>query len=307
MDYEASFYIPRDCEDAWIECQDIRLTYRFCWENGAAMLCRVLKATDRPDGEMVVTQTGTRPQYALVHTIESIHRRAESRLFPNDGIIPIPSAALYADLCQVSWAKVQDQHGLLARDFVLVSGDTVTLTESGRTAKTNYETGVMLPRAIKTDSPTEIVEREVEDVLPDGIYASLGSVLAGDSLRPKSIAAMLSRRLVTLEGETITLTALATQKMAEYEATKAERDAAHQRRQAEREARRAMPRVTLSEVQQESFRIATTVAYRWHDLVPTRTRTLMIREGWIKIEDGMPVLTPTGRAVYGASRQMQAA
>jgi hypothetical protein len=307
MIYRAFFYIPRDIEDAWIECQNIRLTYRFCWENGATMLCRVLKAAGHPDGEMVVTQTGTRPQYALVHNIKSMYQQADYRLFSNDDIIPIPSAALYADLCQVSWAKIQDQHGVLARDFVLVSGDTVTLTEAGRTAKTNFETGVMRPKAVKADSPTEIVEREVEDVLPDGFYANLQSVLAGDSLRPRSIAALLARRLVTMEGETVALTALATQKMTEYEATKADRDAERQRQRAEREARRAMPRVTLSEQQRESFRIATTVAYRWHDMVPTRTRTLMIREGWIAIEDGMPVLTKTGRAVYGAARQMQAA
>ncbi len=139
--YMADLYRPREVwQDAWVRCSGIKIEFRIGWENGIAMLCRMLQRAGYPDGDMLLTEVGVKnsPE-GIRQYFESIYKQAQQSIHDT----PVPSlisAVLYKALCQISngapWKNSQYKTALLAREFV---DDDGRLLPAGKEAVTAFE------------------------------------------------------------------------------------------------------------------------------------------------------------------------
>jgi hypothetical protein len=281
--YSMTFFRPRETWiDAWIECRGIKLTYNLGAEFGPYMMARVLKHREMPDGDVLITEVGVRPENALIHTHESLDHLATITPYGNTICVSSITSAMHAAMTLIAgsadaWPSIACQDALIGRDFVLVDGAQAVLTDAGETAKGIYETyhsGISpKPKAI---------------ALTPSLHATLIGLRDGTTqwadLHSRTRGVLMRDGLTKEDGTFVETTNAA---ITDFAATVMER--------AERASQpKGEKKIFLTPHQVSAFEIVRTSPWKWLTEVPLRTRNVMTEAGWIMDDDDMPVVTPTG-------------
>lgn len=293
--YQAQFFRPKETwRDAWIACDGIRVNYRLGWENGTAILCRVLKTLGRPDGSFAAAEVGAHPAYALVHryTTLTMHDLAAKDIGSNR-----VSLKIFDDLRQIAqgaaWSSIAQQHDILGRGFVAVTGDTASLTDLGRAAILDFETAQ---------------ERNVPSVVLSTLQREGFEIVATDpakwdTLHGKTQKLMIACGWVALENKKPVLTPLGQDIYKHVVLAKTEEVAA--------EPAAAPPAsdnkfiyfnigktaVRVNPAHRKAFDVISQTPTEWEAAVHRATRAYLTEVKWVVVRNGVPTLTELGQRV----------